>query len=245
MPVNSEFADRLKELPPYLFVEIDKAKKGGHGPGAGCDQFGNRRSGLSRPTPIVEAMKKALDDGNVVITRSTPDCRRCAREIARWFPRRFNVALNSDTEIYQRDRFQGRAGPSAVWDHQAPKTKWLLTDPAYPAYRPALLFCRREVVRAALKRARDSSLTLLKLKDQRSRDDRPINYPNNPTAVTAPGNSIPGLGRPGARQGDSSSFPTWRIRRCILTMKSLRAFWRSKARRMWPLNSTPSLKHII
>lgn len=27
MPVTIEFAERLKELPPYLFVEIDKAKR--------------------------------------------------------------------------------------------------------------------------------------------------------------------------------------------------------------------------
>ena len=27
MSINIEFADRLKELPPYLFVEIDKAKR--------------------------------------------------------------------------------------------------------------------------------------------------------------------------------------------------------------------------
>ena len=55
---NIEFAERLKELPPYLFVEIDKAKRAAVAQGRDVINLGIGDPDCPTPGHIVEAMKK-------------------------------------------------------------------------------------------------------------------------------------------------------------------------------------------
>ena len=57
-----EVSERLKKLPPYLFVEIDKKKKELTEKGYDVINFGVGDPDLPTPPHIVEAMKKAVEN---------------------------------------------------------------------------------------------------------------------------------------------------------------------------------------
>ncbi len=192
MSINIEFADRLKELPPYLFVEIDKAKRAAVAQGRDVINLGIGDPDYPTHQPIIDAMKKALDDGNnhhYALDAGLPALRQ---EIARWFQGRFNVALNSDTEIYPLiGSKEGLAHlPFGIIN---PKDKVALTDPAYPAYRPALLFAGAKIVPVPLKASQGFVPDLAKIEKIKDLKMVLTIYPNNPTATTAPREFYEGL----------------------------------------------------
>ena len=61
--MNIEVSQRLKQLPPYLFVEIDKARREAMAQGRDVINLGVGDPDQATHKPIVDAMKKALDEG--------------------------------------------------------------------------------------------------------------------------------------------------------------------------------------
>src|SRR3989338_1626844 len=182
MPI--EFADRLKELPPYLFVEIDKAKREAIAQGRDVINLGIGDPDYPTPGHIVAAMVKAVEDGanhHYAFDSGLPALRQ---EIASWFQNRFNVSLDRETEILPViGSKEGIAHlPLGIIN---PKDKVLLTDPAYPAYRPTIEFAGGKITNIPLK-AGNNFLPDLKIIEQ-AKDPKMIvvNYPNNPTSATA------------------------------------------------------------
>lgn len=181
---NIEFSDRLKGLPPYLFVEIDKAKREAMAQGRDVINLGVGDPDLPTPPHIVSAMIEAVKDGNnhhYAFDAGLPQLRQ---EIGKWFNSRFNVSLNSDTEIYPLiGSKEGLAHlPLGVIN---PKDKVLLTDPSYPAYRPTLQFAGAKIINVPIKASNDFIPDLDKIRDYKDIKAIVINYPNNPTAATA------------------------------------------------------------
>jgi LL-diaminopimelate aminotransferase len=184
MPAKIEFADRLKTLPPYLFVEIDRAKREALAQGRDVINLGVGDPDLPTPKHIVDALKKAVEDGanhHYAFDAGLPKLRE---EIAKWFKKRFSVALDANTEIYPLiGSKEGIAHlPLGVIN---PKDKVLLTDPAYPAYRPTIQFAAGHVVDLPMKEENNWLPDLKKLKTAKDIKMIVINYPNNPTAATA------------------------------------------------------------
>src|SRR3990167_4647581 len=150
MPVNIEFADRLKTLPPYLFVEIDKAKREAVAQGRDGINLGIGDPDYPTPEHIIAAMQAAVKDGanhHYAFDAGLPELRN---EIAVWFQNRFNVSLNPESEIYPLiGSKEGLAHfPLGMIN---PKDKVLLTNPAYPAYRPSIEFAGGKIVNVPLK----------------------------------------------------------------------------------------------
>jgi len=184
MPINIEFSERLKNLPPYLFVEIDKAKRAAIAEGRDIINLGVGDPDSPTPTHIVEAMKAAVQDGNnhhYAFDAGLPQLRQ---EIAQWFQSRFNVSLDPETEIYPLiGSKEGLAHlPLGVIN---PKDKVLLTNPAYPAYRPSIEFAGGKIIYVPLKAGNDFLPDLKKVAEYKDIKAIVINYPNNPTAATA------------------------------------------------------------
>lgn len=185
MPMNIEFSDRLKSLPPYLFVEIDMARREAAAQGRDVINLGIGDPDSPTPAHIVEAMKKAVEDGSnhhYSLDAGLPALRQ---EIARWFQNRFAVSLNPDSEIYPLiGSKEGIAHlPLGVIN---PKEKVLLTDPAYPAYRPTIQFAGGKIVNIPLKPTQGFLPDIKKIEQAKDVKMVLINYPNNPTAATAP-----------------------------------------------------------
>ena len=150
MSVNIKFSDRLKNLPPYLFVEIDKAKREAVAQGRDVINLGIGDPDLPTPDHIIEAMQNAVKDGanhHYTLDAGMPELRG---EIATWFQNRFSVSLDPDSEIHPLiGSKEGLAHlPLGVIN---PKDKVLLTDPAYPAYRPSIEFAGGKIVNCPLK----------------------------------------------------------------------------------------------
>lgn len=179
-----EFADRLKNLPPYLFVEIDKAKRAAIAQGRDVINLGIGDPDYPTHRHIIEAMKKAVEDGSYhhyALDAGLPALRT---EIGTWFKGRFNVTLDTDTEIYPLIGSKEGIGhlPLGVIN---PGDKVLLTDPAYPAYRPTIQFAGGMIVNIPLDEANGWLPDIKKLEPHKDAKMIVINYPNNPLSAVA------------------------------------------------------------
>jgi len=181
---NIEFSDRLKELPSYLFLEIDKAKRAAMAEGRDIINLGIGDPDAETPEHIINAMAEAIKDGNnhhYALDAGLPKLRE---EIAKWFQARFSVALDVETEIYPViGSKEGIAHlPLGIIN---PKDKVLLTDPAYPAYRPTIQFAGGKIISVPMKAGNDFLPDLKKIGEYKDVKMIVINYPNNPTAAVA------------------------------------------------------------
>lgn len=184
MSVNIEFSERLKNLPPYLFFEIDKAKRAAVAEGRDVINLGIGDPDYPTPEHIIKAMQEAVADGHnhhYALDAGLPELNG---EIVAWFQNRFGVSLDPDKEIYPvLGSKEGIAHlPLGVIN---PKDKVLLTDPAYPAYRPTIEFAGGKIVNVPLKASNGFLPDLKKVADVKNPKMLVINYPNNPTAAVA------------------------------------------------------------
>ena len=95
-----EKSDRLKKLPPYLFVEIDKAKKKAREEGRAIIDLGVGDPDIPTPKFIIDALAKAVKDPathRYSLDQGIPEFRNAA---AKWMKKRFGVDLDPNTEIY-------------------------------------------------------------------------------------------------------------------------------------------------
>jgi LL-diaminopimelate aminotransferase len=179
-----EYSDRLKSLPPYLFVEIDKARRAAIAEGRDIINLGVGDPDQRTPQVIIDALKKSAEDVNnhhYPFDAGVPQLRV---EIAKWFKNRFGVALEPQSEIYPLiGSKEGIAHlPLGIIN---PGDKVVLTEPAYPAYQAAVTFAGGKIQYLALKASHGF---LPKIKDiEKLKNAKVIFvcYPNNPTAATA------------------------------------------------------------
>ncbi len=183
--INIEFSERLQKLPPYLFAEIDKAKREAKQAGRNIIDLGIGDPDMATPKFIIDALCQAAQQGNnhhYALDAGMPELRQT---ISEWFQKRFNVQLDPTTEIYPL--IGSKEGithlPLGVIN---PKDKVLIPDPCYPAYRSSVIFAEGKVVNMPLK-AKDNFLPDLE-KIEKANDIKMIilNYPNNPTGAVAP-----------------------------------------------------------
>jgi LL-diaminopimelate aminotransferase len=172
---------RLESLPPYLFVEIDKAKRQAREEGRDIIDLGIGDPDQPTPDFIIDELKKAAQDGanhHYALDAGLP---RLREQIARWYLERFNVRLDPDSEIYPL------IGSKEGLAHLGlglinPQDKVLVPDPAYPVYRAGVLFCDGAVVTMPLKEENNFLPDLTNIPKSKLIF---VNYPNNPTAAVA------------------------------------------------------------
>ncbi len=183
MPINIDFSERLKQLPPYLFVEIDKAKRQAREQGRDIIDLGIGDPDSATPQFIIEALKKAADDAanhHYALDAGLPQLRK---SIANWYQKRFSVILNPDTEIYPLiGSKEGIAHlPLGVIN---PGDKVLVPEPCYPPYRSGTIFAGGKVIAMPLLPKNNFLPDLNKFAEKKAKLMF-LNYPNNPTSVTA------------------------------------------------------------
>jgi len=179
-------ANRLNELPPYLFVEIDRKKRAAIEAGRDVIDFGVGDPDQPTPTFIVERMAQAI---------RKPANHRYAlgiggiefrSAVAEFFAGRFHVKLDPKTEIIALLGSKEGLGhlPTAVVN---PGETVLIPDPGYPVYTGGTIFAGGKCCTMPL---RDSNGWLPVLSDipaevYRSAKLMFLNYPNNPTTACA------------------------------------------------------------
>jgi LL-diaminopimelate aminotransferase len=179
-------AERLNQLPPYLFVEIDKAKHRLLAEGKDVIDLGVGDPDLPTPPHVREALTKALEDPANHRYSFTEGIVELRRSIARWYERRFGVALDPQTEILPLlGSKEGIAHlPLAVANRG---DAVLVPDPCYPPYRSGTVLAGAEVVSMPLLEENGffPDLGAISQKAARRAKILFLNYPNNPTAAVA------------------------------------------------------------
>ena len=183
-----QIADRLKKIPPYLFVEL--RKKINKAKAEGIDVISLAIGDPVEPTPdsiIDELCRRARDPEN---HRYPTDEERgmlaFRQEIARWYNTRYGVALDPATEIL------GLIGSKEGCHHFVlgcinPGDTVLMTDPGYPAYRASILMGGGVPYNVPILAENRYLPVFEDIPTDVAKKARGIflNYPNNPTGACA------------------------------------------------------------
>ncbi|MFA6384757.1 MAG: LL-diaminopimelate aminotransferase [Candidatus Omnitrophota bacterium] len=180
------FSDRLQSLPPYLFLEIDKAKRKARSEGRDIIDFGIGDPDQPTPQYIIDALNMAANDPanhRYALDQGMPVLRQ---SIARWYKNRFNVSLDPDTEVLPLiGSKEGIAHfPLAFLN---PGDYSLVPDPCYPPYKGGTIFAGGKVYILPLKEQNEFLPDLTKIPAEILKKAKVlyINYPNNPTGAVA------------------------------------------------------------
>lgn len=181
-----EFSKRLQNLPPYLFIEIDKAKRKARSEGRDLIDLGVGDPDFPAPSHIVAKLSEAAADvrnQKYALDQGMPALRQA---IADWYKRRFKVILNPETEILPLiGSKEGIAHMPLAFVNPADYV--LVPDPCYPPYRGSTILADGLPYNMPLE-AKNNFLPDLKaipLKVKKKAKIMFLNYPNNPTAAIA------------------------------------------------------------
>jgi LL-diaminopimelate aminotransferase len=181
-----KLARRIEDLPAYLFAEISRKIAAKRQEGVEVITFGIGDPDLPTPAHIVEALKRGADkpeNHRYPESEGLPELRKT---IADWYLRRFEVALDPDSEVLPL------VGSKEGIAHVAlcladPGDVALIPDPGYPVYEVGALFAGARVEYVPLLEENGYLPDFAAIPAELARAARLIwlNYPNNPTGATA------------------------------------------------------------
>ena len=127
------FAQRISDLPPYLFAELDKLRDAKRAEGVDVISLGIGDPDLPTPEPVIAALERAARDPANHRYPEYYGLDELRDAIAVWYRRRFAVELDPSSEIVPLiGSKEGIAHLSlALVD---PGDTVLITDPGYPVY---------------------------------------------------------------------------------------------------------------
>ena len=180
------YADRIKNLPPYLFAAIDKAKQEARARGVDVIDLSVGDPDLPTPAHIVEALRQAAEDTSNHQYPSYEGKLTFRTAVADWYKRTFNVDLDPRNEVLTLiGSKEGIAHAPLAFIN--PGDVALIPDPAYPVYRTATAFAGGEpVIMPLLKENKFlPDLEAIPVEVARRAKIMFLNYPNNPIGATA------------------------------------------------------------
>jgi LL-diaminopimelate aminotransferase len=178
------FTRRLQELPPYLFLEIDKAKRKARQDGRDIIDLGVGDPDLPTPQFIIEALSKAANDPanhRYALDQGMPSLRRL---ISKWYQDRFSVQLDPDTEVLPLiGSKEGIAHFPLAFIN--PGDYSLVPDPCYPPYKSGTIFAVGKVQLMPLLAKNSFLPDFKKIPENKLKKTKVLylNYPNNPTGA--------------------------------------------------------------
>lgn len=179
-------AERLKQLPPYLFQEIDRLKAELAAKGVDVINLGVGDPDLPTPRHIIEKVQEAVKDPSTHQYPSYSGMNDFRVSVAGWYRRRFGVELDPLGEVVTLiGSKEGIAHfPLAVVN---PGDVALIPTPAYPVYHVGTLFAGGRSCFMPLVAANGFLPDLGAIPPDTARQARLmfVNYPNNPTGATA------------------------------------------------------------
>jgi LL-diaminopimelate aminotransferase len=180
------YADRIKNLPPYLFAAIDKAKQEARARGVDVIDLSVGDPDLPTPEHIVKALNRAAADPSNHQYPSYEGKLAFRTAVADWYRRTFGVDLDPKSEVLTLiGSKEGIAHAPLAFIN--PGDAALVPDPAYPVYRTATLFAGGEPVIMPLLRENRflPDLDAISAEDARRAKIMFLNYPNNPIGASA------------------------------------------------------------
>jgi len=180
------YADRIKNLPPYLFAAIDKAKQEARARGVDVIDLSVGDPDLPTPAHIVEALRQAAEDTSNHQYPSYEGKLTFRTAVADWYKGTFNVDLDPRNEVLTLiGSKEGIAHAPLAFIN--PGDVALIPDPAYPVYRTATIFAGGEPVVMPLLKENKFLPDLEAIPSEVARRAKImfLNYPNNPIGATA------------------------------------------------------------
>ncbi|MHB0975988.1 MAG: LL-diaminopimelate aminotransferase [Candidatus Aquicultorales bacterium] len=182
-----KLANRINNLPPYLFAQIDK--KIAEKKAAGVDVISLGIGDPDMPTPK-NIIKKLHEEASDPANHRYPSyfgLPAFRKSIAGWYKRRFDVDLDPDTEVLPLlGSKEGIAHISLTMLDPGDVT--LVADPGYPVYNTGTILAGAESHFLPLVEENDFLPKLDDIPEDILARSKQVflNYPNNPTSAVAP-----------------------------------------------------------
>jgi LL-diaminopimelate aminotransferase len=179
-------AERLKQLPAYLFQEIDRLKAELVAKGVDVINLGVGDPDLPTPEHIIRKLQETAEDPSTHQYPSYSGMNDFRVSVAGWYQRRFGVQLDPLKEVLTLiGSKEGIAHFPLAFIN--PGDLALIPTPAYPVYHAATLFAGGESYLVPLVREHHFLPDLKAIPTETARRAKVlfINYPNNPTGATA------------------------------------------------------------
>jgi len=177
---------RIRRLPPYVFAEVNQAKARARSAGEDIIDLGMGNPDSPTPPHIVAKLIEAVQDPRThrySVSRGIPGLRRA---LAGYYRRRFDVALDPETEVIATlGSKEGLANLAAAIT--SPGDTILVPNPSYPIHPFGFIIAGASV--RSVPAAPDEEM--LRALDRAVRHSVPkptalvVNFPSNPTAYVA------------------------------------------------------------
>jgi LL-diaminopimelate aminotransferase len=181
-----EKAQRIVQIPPYLFAEIDKKKREMRQKGIDLIDLGIGDPDLPTPKLIIERLKAAAENPKNHRYPSYEGMMEFRTAVAQWYERRFGVKLDPKTEVLSLiGSKEGIAHIPLAFVN--PGDYVLVPTPGYPVYRVSTLFAGGTPYFLPLRKENGFLPNLSEIPKEVAEKARLlfINYPNNPTSAIA------------------------------------------------------------
>ena len=179
-------AQRIQELPPYLFAEIDRKKRAAQAKGVDLIDLGIGDPDIPTPGRIIQRLMETVTKPANHRYPSSAGMMEFRQAVADWYGRRFGVTLDAATEVVSLIGSKEGVANMAV-AYVDPGDVVLVPTPAYPVYEIGTKFNGGEVYFLPLRRESGFLPDLSSIPaDVLDRAKMLwLNYPNNPTGAVA------------------------------------------------------------
>jgi LL-diaminopimelate aminotransferase len=181
-----QLAQRVQNLPPYLFDEISRKIAAKRAQGVTTISFGIGDPDLPTPPHVLDALKQAADEPvnhRYPESEGLPELRAA---MAGWYERRYGVALDAGKEVLPLIGSKEGIGHIALC-FVDPGDTVLQPDPAYPVYAVGTLFAGGQSYAMPMDEESGWLPDLEAIPADVAHRAKAIwlNYPNNPTGAVA------------------------------------------------------------
>jgi LL-diaminopimelate aminotransferase len=184
--ITIEQADRLKQLPPYLFAELDRKKAEARSRGVDVIDLGVGDPDLPTPDNIIAKLAEAARDPRYHRYPSYTGMNEFRKAVSRWYKKRAAVELDPLQEVVSLiGSKEGIAHIPLAFIN--PGDIVLVPSPAYPVYAIATMFAGGIPHEMPLLQENHflPDLDVIPSDILRRAKMMFLNYPNNPTAAVA------------------------------------------------------------
>jgi LL-diaminopimelate aminotransferase len=180
------YSEKLKKLPPYLFIEIDRKKKEAIDKGTDIISLGVGDPDMPTPEHIIKSMQEAVAKP---LNHQYPfgtGLLSYRKAVAEWYKKRFNADLNPDEVCALIGSKEGIGHIHLGFIN--PGDVVLIPEPGYPVYNTGTIFTDGVPYFMPLLEKNGFLPDLDAIPADIVKKARVIfiNYPNNPTAAVAP-----------------------------------------------------------
>jgi LL-diaminopimelate aminotransferase len=177
-------SDRIGQIPPYLFAEINKKKEKLKKAGVDIIDLGIGDPDLPTPSHIIEKfVEESQNPGNLKYP-SFVGCMEFKQAVADFYWRQYQVKLNPDTEVLAL--IGSKEGIAHIVPTLIDPGEYvLIPDPSYPVYRMAALLANGRYYNMPMTKENDFKPDLHAIPGEILRQSKLmfLNYPGNPTSA--------------------------------------------------------------